>query len=417
MPTLAAPPRPSPKGKPKTRPTLEVPELDDLVGLQSVREHLRDLLALVWVEGQRNGVTAAKISMGGWVFTGRPGVGKTTVAASIGKALKRIGVLPEGHVVLASRAELVGQYIGDTAPKVNAACDRAKGGVLFIDEAYSLVSRDSSRDFGHEAVATLLQRMESDRGQMLVIIAGYPKETEEFLHCNPGLASRFSVRIPFPDYGPKEAVLILMRMMEREKLMIGKDSRDDLCRILIQLTEQKDYANARSVRSLFETMKLRQARRIAQGDGDDLFLFTSQDLPTLPKKSLPQAIPTPSTASDHPGKVTRNQSNDVTLTPDVAKNGAPSWTEEQKEYVIQPTSENQNILTSSSPFTGKKPKLIQFDETKTVALPRKNSSLPKTSPTRRKIFWTYHCCIGIIVIVLTVLHFWRVMTFVYHVNN
>jgi SpoVK/Ycf46/Vps4 family AAA+-type ATPase len=256
-------------------------EFDSLVGLGPVKEVISDLAYRLQLR-QRRGV--AGVVAPHMLFLGPPGTGKTTVARLLGKILLALGVLRSGHVVEVSRADLVGRYIGETAIKTRAAIERAAEGVLFIDEAYSL-TRDQTdgRDFGHEAMDTLVQEMENRRGKLVVVAAGYPDQMEKFLASNPGLPSRFTARVPFPDFSDADLGEILRRLCDREGFGLPPDVLDRAVRYLAfqRRRQPSSFGNARAARGLFEIMEANLARRVS-GESDDmaaLTTFSPEDVP------------------------------------------------------------------------------------------------------------------------------------------
>ena len=225
--------------------------LDDMVGLQPVKrlvEQITNVQKVARVR-RRQGLNAVAPSPH-LVFTGNPGTGKTTVARHIGRIYKQLGLLSSGHVVEVDRSQLVGGYIGQTAIKTREALDSAKGGVLFIDEAYSL-ARDHANDYGHEAIETILAYMENHRGQIVVVVAGYPTEMKTFMAMNPGLSSRFDYTLPFPDYSNDELAIIFERLANEYDYELDSIARDALNLVVSSWDRGDTFGNAREVRRLF----------------------------------------------------------------------------------------------------------------------------------------------------------------------
>ncbi|WP_376791115.1 AAA family ATPase [Thermoflexus sp.] len=260
-------------------------ELDSFVGLSRVKEEVRKLGYYLRAEKLRRSMfpeAGAESQLNvHFVFRGNPGTGKTSVARVLGRVLKSLGLLAKGHVVEVDRKDLVGKYVGHTAPKVNAKIDEAMGGILFIDEAYTL-ARDV---FGREAIDTLLKRMEDDRGKFVVIVAGYPKEMERFLYTNPGLASRFTKYIDFDDYNPDELTLIFKKFVSLKGMKLTSEAESKLSQLMEHIYQHRDerFANARTVRNIFEQVLQNQAARIAklvdQGliNPENLLVITEED--------------------------------------------------------------------------------------------------------------------------------------------
>lgn len=264
-----------------------ITELHELVGLTSVKSEVDRLLARRKAEElwRAAGMPRA-VRSGHLVFTGNPGTAKTTVARIIGRIYKENKLLSKGHLVEATRADLVGAYIGKTAPKVEAVVKRARGGALFIDEAYSLTHSDSPRDYGHEAIATLLKLMEDHRDDLVVIVAGYPKEMESFLRFNPGLASRFTTTITFPDYSREELVEIF-DVVSRQAGLVLADGVLDEVRRTIPSARPETLGNGRFIRTMLEATMTTQACRItapgANVEGDDVRTILVTDV-TAPEE-------------------------------------------------------------------------------------------------------------------------------------
>ena len=258
-------------------------ELDELIGLESVKEEVRSLANYVKVQKQREkqGLKNPKLSYH-LVFTGSPGTGKTTVARIVARIYKDLGILKKGHLVETDRSGLIGQYVGQTAPRVNQMCDSALNGVLFIDEAYAL-TQGGKQDYGDEAVATLLKRMEDDRDRLVVIVAGYTDEMKDFINTNPGLQSRFNRYINFPDYTAAELYDIFLMYLRKNQYNISSEGASFLKQQLNDVVEHKDhnFGNARYVRNLFEKTIQCQANRLSKGknnSAEDLTLLKLEDL-------------------------------------------------------------------------------------------------------------------------------------------
>ncbi|MGK5499158.1 right-handed parallel beta-helix repeat-containing protein [Streptomyces sp. URMC 125] len=268
------------------RPAKEVlGELDALVGLESVKKEVRALIDMIEVGRRRReaGLKAASVRRH-LVFTGSPGTGKTTVARLYGEILHSLGVLERGHLVEVSRVDLVGEHIGSTALRTQEAFDRARGGVLFIDEAYALSPEDSGRDFGREAIDTLVKLMEDHRDEVVVIVAGYTAEMKRFLEVNPGVASRFSRTITFGDYAPEELLRIVGQQAEEHEYQLAEGTAEALLEYFTELPKGPSFGNGRTARQTFEAMVERHAGRVAQlddPDTDDLTLLHPEDLPAL----------------------------------------------------------------------------------------------------------------------------------------
>ncbi|GAA2586345.1 right-handed parallel beta-helix repeat-containing protein [Streptomyces tubercidicus] len=269
------------------RPSDEVlGELDTLVGLESVKREVRSLINMIEVGRRRQeaGLKAASVRRH-LVFTGSPGTGKTTVARLYGEILASLGVLERGHLVEVSRVDLVGEHIGSTAIRTQEAFDRARGGVLFIDEAYALSPEDSGRDFGKEAIDTLVKLMEDHREAVVVIVAGYTAEMARFLAVNPGVASRFSRTITFGDYAPEELLRIVEQQGEEHEYHLAEGAGEALLKYFTALPKGPSFGNGRTARQTFEAMVERHAGRVSQltdPSTDDLTLLYADDLPELP---------------------------------------------------------------------------------------------------------------------------------------
>jgi SpoVK/Ycf46/Vps4 family AAA+-type ATPase len=260
-------------------------EMNNLVGMNTVKQDIQKLLNFVKVEAikKEKGLQTQSIVLH-IVFSGPPGTGKTTIARLLGRMYKSIGILPKGHVVEVSRADLVGEYVGQTAPKTNKVIDSALHGVLFIDEAYSLFSKNSSgSDFGSEVIDTLLKRMEDDRGLFVVILAGYPDEMKMLIDSNPGLQSRFNRYITFDDYSAIELLQIFDMFCLKYGMTIIKDARNLLADFfaLTWQSKTKNFGNGRFVRNFYESLLQIQSNRVAtlsEITEDDLLTFTLDDV-------------------------------------------------------------------------------------------------------------------------------------------
>lgn len=242
-------------------------ELDDLIGLGSVKQEVRSLANFVKLQKQREaqGLKTAKVSYH-LVFYGSPGTGKTTVARIVGRIYKDLGVLKKGHTVETDRAGLCGEYVGKTGPKTDTVISKALDGVLFIDEAYSLVPEGGGgNDYGQEAISTILKRMEDYRDRLVVIVAGYKDEMQRFIDSNPGLQSRFNRYIDFPDYSGSELTDIFKMYMKKNQYTLAPDAEAYLKEQFEYVVAHKDrnFGNARFARNVFEKSIQQQANRLA----------------------------------------------------------------------------------------------------------------------------------------------------------
>ncbi|MER6132881.1 right-handed parallel beta-helix repeat-containing protein [Streptomyces sp. NPDC001815] len=281
----APPAAPSEPEEPSRTSQAVLGELDALVGLDSVKREVRALTDMIEVGRRRQqaGLKAASARRH-LVFTGSPGTGKTTVARLYGEILASLGVLEKGHLVEVSRVDLVGEHIGSTAIRTQEAFDKARGGVLFIDEAYALSPEDSGRDFGREAIDTLVKLMEDHREAVVVIVAGYTAEMDRFLAVNPGVASRFSRTITFGDYGSEELLRIVEQQAEEHEYRLAPGADEALLRYFTAIPKGPAFGNGRTARQTFESMVERHAGRVAQlaePSTDDLTLLYAEDLPEL----------------------------------------------------------------------------------------------------------------------------------------
>lgn len=257
-------PAPAGEKKPETDP---MEDLNELIGLTGIKHDVRELYDFTKIQKLRKdaGMKTVPVSMH-LVFTGNPGTGKTTVARILARLYKQIGVLSTGQLVECDRSGLVAGYVGQTAVKTQKKIEEAMGGVLFIDEAYSLArSADQGTDFGQEAIDTILKAMEDHRDEFVVIVAGYTKPMETFIHSNPGLQSRFNKFIEFPDYTVDELLAIFDLNCRKYEYVPDPEAREQVKTLLMLRKAQmpENFANAREVRNLFETIITNQARRIA----------------------------------------------------------------------------------------------------------------------------------------------------------
>ena len=264
-------------------PAVRCDELDELIGLASVKEEIRTMTNYIKIQKKREeqGLKSSPISYH-CVFTGNPGTGKTTVARIIARIYKELGILKSGHLVETDRAGMVAEYIGQTAVQTNNVIDSALDGVLFIDEAYALLG-GTEGDYGKEAVSTLLKRMEDDRDRLVVILAGYPAEMKRFIDSNPGLQSRFSRYIEFPDYTKEDLLQIFEYNMRKYDYHFGKGAKEVLQQKLDEAVARKDanFGNGRFVRNIFEKALERQANRLASKGN-----LTIESLSSIEKEDL-----------------------------------------------------------------------------------------------------------------------------------
>lgn len=251
----------------------------DLVGLKPVKTRIRDIAALLVIDRLRMNLgLAAQAPSLHMSFTGNPGTGKTTVAMRMAQILHELGYVRSGHLVAVTRDDLVGQYIGHTAPKTKEVLKKAMGGVLFIDEAYYLYRPENERDYGQEAIEILLQVMENQRDDLVVILAGYKDRMDTFFQSNPGMNSRIAHHIEFPDYAEDELAQIAHHMLEFQNYKLDEEAQLAFERYLQLRKQQPHFANARSVRNALERARLRQASRLFANPHQEL---TAEDLSTL----------------------------------------------------------------------------------------------------------------------------------------
>jgi probable Rubsico expression protein CbbX len=256
----------------------------ELIGLAPVKSRIRDICALLLVDKLRSqlhlNTGAPSLHMS---FTGNPGTGKTTLGLRVAEILHRLGYVRKGHLVAVTRDDLVGQYIGHTAPKTREILKRAMGGVLFIDEAYYLYRPENERDYGQEAIEILLQEMENHRDDLVVILAGYKDRMEQFFRSNPGLSSRVAHHIDFPDYTSAQLLAIGQLMLQQMQYTLSREAEAALGEYIELRQAQPNFANARSIRNALDRARLRQATRLfAQRDkplsAGDLMTIAAQDI-------------------------------------------------------------------------------------------------------------------------------------------
>lgn len=264
-------------------------ELASMIGLDTIKDDLANVISMVQLQKLRaqKGLLSIPVSRH-MVFTGNPGTGKTTVARILAKKYKEIGSLKKGQLVEVSRSDLVAQYVGQTAPKTLGKIKEALGGILFIDEAYTL-SNHGLADFGQEAIETLLKQMEDHRDEFVVIVAGYPELMKDFIHSNPGLKSRFTKFIHFPDYSAQELNDIFCSMCEKYELKLTDDASARAQQAISDFAAHKgeDFANARDIRNYFERILERQARRIVgSGEQADVCQIVADDIPSSFKQDV-----------------------------------------------------------------------------------------------------------------------------------
>jgi probable Rubsico expression protein CbbX len=243
-------------------------EMDrNLVGLKAVKRRIREMAALLVIDRLRNemGLTSERPTRH-TSFTGNPGTGKTTVALRMASILYRLGYIEKNQLVTATRDDLVGQYVGHTAPKTKEAIKKALGGVLFIDEAYYLHRPDNERDYGQEAIEVLLSVMESERHNLVVIMAGYQEPMNEFFLANPGMGSRVAHHIHFPDYKPDELMEIAAMMVRSQGFEFSEEAEKAMLDYVERRVDQPRFANGRSIRNAVERARMRQAMRLFEAD-------------------------------------------------------------------------------------------------------------------------------------------------------
>ena len=260
---------------------------EELVGLAPVKSRIREIAALLLIDKLRRnlGITSANPGLH-MSFTGSPGTGKTTVGLKMADILYQLGYIKKGHLLTVTRDDLVGQYIGHTAPKTKEVLKKAMGGVLFIDEAYYLYKPDNERDYGSEAIEILLQVMENQRDELVVILAGYKEPMDKFYESNPGLSSRIANHIDFPDYTTEELLKIAKLMLEEQQYQLTPDAEVALESYIQKRKEKPLFANARSVKNALDRARMRQANRIFDSRGQ---VLTKKELVNLEAEDILQS--------------------------------------------------------------------------------------------------------------------------------
>jgi len=260
---------------------------NELIGLAPVKARIREIAAFLVVSRARAGLglEAATPSLH-MCFSGNPGTGKTTVAMRMAEILHRLGYVRKGHVISVTRDDLVGQYIGHTAPKTKEILKKAMGGVLFIDEAYYLYRPENERDYGQEAIEILLQVMENHRDDLVVILAGYKDRMDTFFKSNPGMSSRIAHHIDFPDYSENELLQITEKMVGGMNYHLDEGARSAMDEYIHLRRQQPHFANARSIRNALDRARLRQANRIFKRASGEDSMVTSEELSTLTAEDI-----------------------------------------------------------------------------------------------------------------------------------
>jgi len=260
---------------------------EELVGLAPVKARIREIAALLLVDKVRKtlGITSGNPGLH-MSFTGSPGTGKTAVGLKMADILFQLGYIHKGHLLTVTRDDLVGQYIGHTAPKTKEVLKKAMGGVLFIDEAYYLYKPDNERDYGSEAIEILLQVMENQRDELVVILAGYKEPMDKFYESNPGLSSRVANHIDFPDYSVEELLQISKMMLEEQQYQLTPDAEIALTDYIRRRKEKPLFANARSVKNALDRARMRQANRIFDSRGQ---VLTKRELVNIEAQDILQS--------------------------------------------------------------------------------------------------------------------------------
>jgi probable Rubsico expression protein CbbX len=260
---------------------------EELVGLAPVKTRIREIAALLLIDKLRRnlGITSGNPGLH-MSFTGSPGTGKTTVGLKMADILYQLGYIKKGHLLTVTRDDLVGQYIGHTAPKTKEVLKKAMGGVLFIDEAYYLYKPDNERDYGSEAIEILLQVMENQRDELVVILAGYKQPMDKFYESNPGLSSRIANHIDFPDYTVDELLKIAKIMLDDQQYQLTPQAEIALAQYIQKRKEKPLFANARSVKNALDRARMRQANRIFESRGQ---VLTKKELVNLEAQDILQS--------------------------------------------------------------------------------------------------------------------------------
>jgi len=260
---------------------------EELVGLAPVKARIREIAALLLIDKLRKNLGISSANPGLHMsFTGSPGTGKTTVGLKMADILYQLGYIKKGHLLTVTRDDLVGQYIGHTAPKTKEVLKKAMGGVLFIDEAYYLYKPDNERDYGQEAIEILLQVMENQRDELVVVLAGYKEPMDKFFESNPGLSSRIANHIDFPDYTVEELLKISKIMLDEQQYQLTPEAETALGQY-IQLRKEKPlFANARSIKNALDRARMRQANRIFDSRGQ---VLTKKELVNLEAEDILQS--------------------------------------------------------------------------------------------------------------------------------
>jgi len=260
---------------------------EELVGLAPVKARIREIAALLLIDKLRKNLGITTGSPGLHMsFTGSPGTGKTTVGLKMADILFQLGYIKKGHLLTVTRDDLVGQYIGHTAPKTKEVLKKAMGGVLFIDEAYYLYKPDNERDYGSEAIEILLQVMENQRDDLVVILAGYKEPMDKFYESNPGLSSRIANHIDFPDYTVEELLQISKMMLEEQQYQLTPEAEIALTNYITKRKEKPLFANARSVKNALDRARMRQANRIFDSRGQ---ILTKKELVNIEAEDILQS--------------------------------------------------------------------------------------------------------------------------------